>query len=219
MNTRPAGMRVAWRAIARTVIDVRYAGIELVYFNLLWFVCSLPLITLPPATGALYVIVRQLSERRAVTWRDFLHAMRDQLTVSWRWGTVNLVAALLFVVNFWFYAQLPQPFGLLLTALLIGFLLVWLLIQLYTYPLLLRQESPSVRRAMRNALALCVRHPSFTLTYAFNAAIFILMSLVVPAFWMIFTAALLGFAYTQAADVLLAFERAENPFADEADEA
>jgi hypothetical protein len=84
---------------------------------------------------------------------------------------------------------------------------------MYTYPVLLQQAQPRVRRAMRNALALCLRHPVFTLTYAFVTAIFIFMSLVVPYFWMIFTPALIFYFYNQAVTTLLKIEQGEDPFA------
>jgi uncharacterized membrane protein YesL len=208
-------MFAAWRSIARTVIDVRFVGVTLIYFNLLWFFCSLPLFTLPPATGALYVVVRELGDRREVSGRDFLRAMRAHFLDGWRWGIVNLVAGFLFVVNFWFYSQLPSPFGLLLTALLIGFLVTWLLVQMYTYPILLRQVQPRVRLAIRNAFALCLRHPVFTLIHALITGIFVFMSLVVPYFWMLFTTALVFYFYNQAVTTLLKIERGTDPFAAE----
>lgn len=212
MTARSAGMFAAWRAIARTVIDVRFIGVTLIYFNLLWFLCSIPLITLPAAIGALYVVVRELGYRRQVSWRDFFQAMRDHFVAGWRWGIVNLVVSFLFVVNFWFYSQLPSPYGLLLTALLVGFLLVWLMVQMYTFPVLLHQEQARIGLAIRNAFALCIHHPIFTLTHAFVAAIFVFMSLVVPYFWMIFTTALVFYFYNQAVITLLKIERGEDPF-------
>jgi uncharacterized membrane protein YesL len=208
-------MFAAWRSIARTVIDLRFIGITLIYFNLLWFFCSIPLITLPPATAALYVVVRKLEDRHEVSWRDFFQAMRDQFVVGWRWGLVNLVVDFLFVVNYWFYSQLAAPLDLLLTALLTGILLTWLLVQMYTYPVLLQQAQPQVRQALRNAFALCMRYPVFTLIHALTAGVFIFISLVVPYFWMIFTTGLVFYIYSQAVTTLLKIERGEDPFATE----
>ncbi len=213
MTTPSAGMFAAWRAIARAVIDVRFIGVTLIYFNLLWFFCSIPLVTLPPATAAFYVVLRELGARRDVSWHNFFRAMGQHFLISWQWGIINVAAGVLFAVNFWFYAQLPAPFGLLLTALLTGLLLTWLMVQMYTYPVLLEQEQPRVWQALRNAYALCLHHPVFTLTHALIAGIFVFMSLVVPYFWMIFTVGLIFYFYNQAVMTLLKFERGEDPFA------
>ena len=75
-------------------MDVRFIGIYLISFNLLWFFMSLPIITLPSATGALYVVTRDMVHRRSVNWRDFFAAMKAHWFTSWRWGFVNLAAAL-----------------------------------------------------------------------------------------------------------------------------
>ncbi len=210
-SRRRAGVRAAVHVLARAVIDFRDVGASLVFYNLLWFFCSLPLMTLPPATAALYVMMREMSHSRSVEWRDFFQAFRRYFFIGWRWGALNLVAAFIVVMNLWFYGYIAQPLGTLLRALWIGLALIWAIVQMYCFPVLLEQEAPRVWLALHNAFALSARHPLFTLTCASATALLALVSIATPFLWMIFTVAFLAFLYNRGVRYLLQVERGEVP--------
>jgi len=88
---------------------------------------------------------------------------------------------------------------------------IWVIIQQYTFPLLLEQEKPRVLQATRNAFVLCLRHPMFTFTYALVAATFVVMTIAVPYFWIIFTVALIMFFYNRGVWYLVQLEKGEEP--------
>ncbi len=207
-----AGFVTGWRALARTTADLRYIGLQLLYFNLLWFFTSLPLVTLFPATAALYVVTRDLSYRRDVSLRGFFTALRAHLWMGWKWGLLNLMVAALFALNLVFYRGIAGSPGVLLTAFGYGLLLVWAMVQMYTYPLLLEQSEPRLAWAVRNAIFLLVKYPLYALVHALVATTVVFMSIVVPYFWMLFTTALVLFIYSQAVRILHRLERGEDPF-------
>jgi uncharacterized membrane protein YesL len=204
-----AGIMAAWHLLGETLIhDIRFTGIYLVGFNLLWVLCSVPIITLPPATAALYVVTQQLAKRQRVSHNDFFRAMLKYAVVSWRWGLLNIAAVLVLWTNFWFFSRLDAAF---LNALVLGLGLAWLLIQMYCFPILLEQQQPSVRQALRNALVLCLRHPGFTLMYGVVTVFYVAASLSISYLWVLITAALIAFSYNRALIYLLSVERGEEP--------
>jgi len=204
-----AGVSAAWQLLVETLLhDVRFTGIYLVGFNLLWVLCSLPIITLPPATAALYVVTQQLAKRQRVNPNDFFRAMLNYAVVSWRWGVLNIAVALGLWTNFWFYSNFDATF---LKALVLGLGLGWLLIQMYCFPILLEQQQPSVRQALRNALVLCLRHPAFTMIYGFVTALIIVVSLSMIYLWVLITASLITFFYNRALVYLLSVEQGKEP--------
>lgn len=210
-SRRRAGMIAAWESIAQTVIDVRYVGVTLVYVNLLWVLGSVLIVTLPPATAALYVITREIGYRRQIGWRDFIEAMKTRYFVGWRWALLNLAAAGIIFANLTFYSYLDPSTGLPLIGLWAGLTFLWIVVQMYCFPVLLEQECPSVRIALRNAAVLSLRHPLFTLTYALVAGFFVFLSVVVPYLWALITPALLAFMVNRAVYYLVQIEQGNDP--------
>lgn len=206
---RRVGMFTAWRVLADSVLDVRDVGVALIGFNLLWFLCCLPLITAPPATAALYAITRDKALREETGIRDFFGYMWRYAWVGWRWFLLNFVAVGGGLVNIWFYNGMELAFAPLLMALWLVALVIWLCIQQFCFPLLLAQYEPRVLLALRNAAVLGLRHPLFVLTYALPTAAFAVMGFSLPYFWTIFLVALLFFFHTQGALYLLRIEQGD----------
>jgi uncharacterized membrane protein YesL len=206
-----AGMIAAWQAIGQAVIDIRYVGVTLAYFNVLWVFSSVLIVTAPPATAALYVTTREIGYRRQVGWRDFVRLLRTHFFVGWRWATLNAMAVGIVFANLTFYSYMDNAIGVLLIALWLGLGFVWLVVQMYCFPLLLEQSRPAVIMALRNAFVLSMRHPLFTLTYVLVAGFFVFISLVVPYLWVLITPALLAFLYNRAVHYLIQIEQGKDP--------
>jgi uncharacterized membrane protein YesL len=213
MNTPPrrAGIIAAWEAIAQAVIDIRYVGVTLAYVNVLWVFSSALIVTFPAATAALYVITREIGYRRPVGWRDFLGALKTHFFVGWRWMLLNALVAGIIFANLTFYSYMDNTPGLLLIGLWLGLTFVWIVVQMYCFPVLLEQAQPSVRIAFRNAAVLSLRHPLFTLNYALVAGFFVFLSVVVPYLWALITPALLTFLYNRAVYYLVQIEQGKDP--------
>ncbi len=212
MNTqRRATFLNAWQVLGSAVGDVRDIGVMLVGFNLLWFFTSVLIITAPPATLALAAITHELGYRRPVGWRDFFRFMGRYFGVGWRWGLINLAVIIIYVANLLFYTQLDAPLNFLGRGFWTLALILWLLVQMYTLPLLLEQETPHVRLALRNAFVLLLRHSTYTLAFALVAIAFSVASILVAYFWMFFTVALLLYFYGRGVWYLVRLERGEEP--------
>lgn len=204
-------MLTALQVLGAAIMDVRHVGVMLIGYNLLWFFCCLPIITAPPATAALYAITREIGYRRNMGWRDFFTYMGQYFVIGWRWGILNLIAAFLILLNIWFYDNLGVSAAPILRVLWIVIGIIWLIIQQYTFPLMLEQEKPRVLLATRNAVVLSLRHPLFTFTYGLVAAILIIMTIAVPYFWMIFIVALIMYFYNRGVWYLVQLENGNEP--------
>lgn len=181
--------------------------VYLAFYNLLWFICCLPLVTIPPATAALYVATREITHHHHIGWRDFLKTVQEYFMISWRWGILNFLVGFIFWTNLWFYTVTSSSATILLAALWWGLLVLWLIIQMYTFPILLEQEEPQIRLALRNAVILCLQHPLFTLVLALVMVFVILLTFFLPVFVALFTASLTTFIYNKAIQHLLQLEK------------
>jgi uncharacterized membrane protein YesL len=208
---RRATLIDAWAVMGRTVADVRDLGVYLIALNIVWFFTSALIIAAPPATAALYAITREYSYGNRVDWLDFFRLIRRYFWVAWRWGLLNLCAAAVYIANLQFYATQPATWSLLGRGFWTVAFIVWIITQMYCFPVLLEQEHPRIRTALRNAFVLVLRHPLFTATYTIVAAVLVLASIAVAYFWIFFTVSLLCYAYNRAVWYLTRLEHGEEP--------
>lgn len=144
--------------------------------NLVWLVSCMTIVLGPPATFALYEQNNRLAEGEVPSPRAMLRSYRKQFVVSWLWALSNLVALFVAIVSLNFYLNIGTVWGIWL-ALLIGVILIfWITMQLYTPPVLLRQEKPSLPLAWRNAFVLLIQSPIPSLLYLFLAVVLIIIS-------------------------------------------
>jgi uncharacterized membrane protein YesL len=208
-HRQQAGMMDAWRVLASAVDDVRSIGVHLVGLNILWFFTSCLIITAPPATAALYAMTREMGYRHPIEWQDFFRFLRRYFWVSWRWGLVNLLAVLITSANLFFYQNFDPPTAFILRGIWISLFILWIIIQMYCFPVLLEQQEPSVRLALLNASVLVLRHPRFTLIFALVTFTFSIASIAVIYFWFFFTVALLCYFCNRGVWYLTRIEKGE----------
>jgi uncharacterized membrane protein YesL len=186
------------RSSARAMLVEAYLlSIPLITTNVMWLLLSLPVVTLIPATGGLYYATNLLAHDKVSSWRSVLEGFRRHFWLSWRWGSLNLVIYGGLIANIWFYGQVSwgvwfRPLFLLLT-------LLWTLLQIYLFPILLEQERPSLRLALRNSFILLLRRPFHTLGWFIALAVLALGSTYfLPPLWLVFTVSLLLYLSNRA---------------------
>lgn len=165
----------------------------IVRINLLWFALSVPIVTAPPALAGLYSYVHKLAREEDFPTRDdFWQGFHALKWVAWRWALLNLFAGVILASNLLFYATVDTSAARALTW---GWAIVganWFAAQGYVFPLLLLQEQPRIRTALRNALVIYIRHPVRTLAHALLAGAIALVSSVALLPWVLFTGAVLA---------------------------
>jgi uncharacterized membrane protein YesL len=171
------------------VADAYVATIPLITLNLVWLVCSLPLVTLIPSTAALFYATNRIAHGKSADIPTFFEGFRLYFRRSWLWGLLNIVVVAILVSNFVYYGRFDSNLASVAGGIVIVASVLWASLQVYTFPLLLEQEHPHLRLALRNSLILLIRRPFFTLGALLLMALLVAISILVilPA-WLFFTA-------------------------------
>lgn len=156
------------RILRDRLIDAYMGLIPLIRVNVLWVLCSLPLITLIPATGALMVVTFHLAKTQRADTEIFFQAFRQYFKQSWAVGLMNLFVGVAIGANLYYYGLYPHETWTGIARIIVLILSVgWVSFQMQIFPLLLEQEKPSVRLAMRNSIVILLKRPLFTLGAGF----------------------------------------------------
>jgi uncharacterized membrane protein YesL len=149
-----------------------------------------------PAGYALAVMLRRVTEFEAFTARDFIGAIRANYRRGWAMGLVSVVGTTVLLVNLSFYSALGG-FGPVLVPLFIVITIIWLLMQMYLFPLAVITDGGPLR-VLRNAAIVVVRHPGLTVLTGLASLLVIVVStfLVIP--WVIISVGALTALGTRA---------------------
>jgi hypothetical protein len=135
--------------------------------DLIWALAGSLLLALPLpiVSGALCFVTNQASRGKIVRWGTFVTGLRCYWAKSLIVALINLVVLILIATNVQFYAVVLQ--GTWTNFAVIAWLVVgiyWLLTQMFWFPMILELENEKVLLALRNALAMVIITPGFTLT-------------------------------------------------------
>ena len=151
------------RALANWLVEAYHNMAELVIVNLLWFLLTIPVVTAPPAAAGLYYATNQVAYEKTINWRTFFEGFRTHFWMSWRWALMVVLGTVLILSNIWFYRGFEAQWSVWLQSFFMGLLVLWGLLNLYTFPLLLEQSDRRLVIALRNSLVLYIRRPLFSL--------------------------------------------------------
>ena len=137
---------------------------DLLIINVLWILCSLPVITLGPATIAAFdVTMKMAGEEEGHVAAQFWQAFKKNLKTGIPYGLLLLAGSYLVWLNFSLFEQLEEhPFLLLVCGWVGGFLLV--LMFLYAFALQARYRN-TVMRTLKNSADIAIRCSDSIRTY------------------------------------------------------
>jgi uncharacterized membrane protein YesL len=150
--------------VALVAKDVYNWLLPLVTINILWFLLSLTVILMPPATVALYDVAYEAKRGRSPEIRLYLRAVRRWLVPGWIWALINTGLALVALFAFSFYGTQPGVAQIAL-VICIAYSAVIVLAQYYFWPYVMLQIQVSLRTAARNALFTLLGDAPFVLFY------------------------------------------------------
>lgn len=157
--------------------------LHVLLLNILWIVCSLPIITMGAATTAVYyVTLKMIRDEEGYTTRSFFDAFKTnfkQATVIW---LILLVIGLLVGADLTVYMRSSSIslFGMVLMAAFFAVAVVYLFEHIYAFALLARFDN-TVWGTMKNAVIMSIRHlPSSILMVTSNVILTAIGFLVFP---------------------------------------
>lgn len=153
--------------------------------EILWFALCLPVITAPLAFTGLYYTMHELANGESVDWKTFFEGIKRYFWAGVRWFLFNLLVVFVMAFYFLFFSSsgLAGDLKQALSGVPAGLLIVWAIINAFTFPLMLEQDKPTYLTALRNSLVFYLKWPIYTLAFIlFNAAVIALsIWLQVPA--------------------------------------
>ena len=140
---------------------------DLVILNILFMICSIPIITIGAATTALYtVMLKFVKDEEGYIFSGFFIAFKDNFrkaTISW---LIMLVIGLTITFNFFITTDIGELTGahwlqLFFVGIFSLFSLIWVFIYMYLFPLIARYESP-IKSTFINAILIAIAKLPYT---------------------------------------------------------
>lgn len=179
--------------IKKTLVDSYYNAVELVIVNVLWAIFTVLIIPAPAAAAGLFYATHRMAGGKTISWRHFFEGFRKFWKIGLFWFLINTLVMTILLGSFFFYARQPVEWFTWLQGFTIFALIFWLFIQIYTFPLVLEQETPSIKLALRNSLVFFLRMPGYSLGLALFLVLFFYLSTLLLLPWVLFTASLSSF--------------------------
>lgn len=183
------GLAAVWGGVGHVYGRMfSYVGV-----NLLWLVCSLPIVTAPAAWAGLcrfsYHALRHPTADISEYWAGFRATLGRGLVI----GVINVVLVITSVSNLIAYpARDNDPLIAVLRIAWIMLPVIWFALQLYVFALLPALERPTLIGAYRNAAIMVILNPFYTLVIWISAGLLIALSVVFPLVLALLTGALLA---------------------------
>ena len=149
-----------------------------VWLNILWFVCSLPIFTLGPATTALFYACQKMArDEEGYITRSFFHSFRQNFRQGTLIGLImtGLGGFLCFDGFVLLRLYKTSAFWAVLTAVFLVALAAWFIVLIWIFPLLAHFNNTTLAM-FKNAIMLAMR---FLLCTVLMAAIYIAMALLI----------------------------------------
>ncbi len=180
-----------------TFKNAYFSLFELLVYNLLWIAFTVLVVTAPPAFAGLYYATNQMAHEKSGKPALFFQGFRKYFGISYLWAVVNLVVVLLSLYNVWFYGGYNSLFGAIMQGFFLAVVFLWLMLQMYTFPLLLEQEQPNLWQAIRNSAVIVMQHLSLTMGLYVVLILMYIVSTLVQVPWVLFTVAASAFIANQ----------------------
>lgn len=134
---------------------------DIMILNLLWVICSIPIITMGASTTAVYYVTLKLvRDEEGSTFKSFFKSFKEnfrQSTIIW---LILLAAGALIGFDLYFFLRMQTVTSTLRTVLIAvfgGFMIIYLSIALFVFPIQAKFHNP-IKRTLFNAFFMSIRH-------------------------------------------------------------
>lgn len=190
---------------------------RLAVLNLTWLLFSLPILTLVPATDALFSVLDhwRKEETEIPIFRTFWEVFRQNFWRSFKLGLPILLVSIVVLLDIWFFHHYPKAAAWLqiYKYSIYTFGLLFGLVTLYSYPLS-KRSNHSILQLYLTSAYLMIGNPLYSLGLLFSAVTIFLILLKWSGLFFFFSASLLAWLATLAVDRALkkAAERRKNSY-------
>jgi len=172
-------------------LDMYYQTTPLFNVNVVWFLLSLPVVTILPSMGGLYYAVLNYQKTKNANWPIFWEGVKKHWLSSLKWGIIVLIGDLLLALNIWFSLNIDEVWSIYTLTIGVLVAIIWFAINQFSFPLLLLQDEKKILLAIRNAYVIVFRRPLDTLKVMALNIVITAVSIFIPPLWMFITMALI----------------------------
>ena len=135
---------------------------DLVLLNVLWLICSVPVITIGASTTAMYYVsITSIRSGDGYVVRRFFKSFKEsfrQITPVW---LIMLICGMLFIGDLIFWNQVQEPIGKIMLIISVVIIMLLLVIGLWIFPVFAKFTG-SRRNLMKNAAAFAIGYLPYT---------------------------------------------------------
>lgn len=199
--------RTLWNAI-QDAFDVLGS---LILINILWLLFTLPVVTAPGAFAGVYYAAHQLVQREPFDIKFFFTGFKRYFLPGFAWLGVNIIVTGSMGLNYLYLSAMDSTLAIFFRSAVLVVFLFWVLLQFYTFPLMVEQEKPNYITAMRNSVVLFLKWPGFMLIFSILMVVIIALSVWVVVPFAVFTTGWCSFLAAYAVRQKLEEEFAKHP--------
>lgn len=139
---------------------------DIVVINLLWIICSIPLITLGASTTALYFSsLKIIKDNDNSARKNFFKSFKEnfkQSTIIW---IIFFIIGIIIISDYWLFSNLSDKLGNLAVIgkyIFSAIGIIWFIIILYLFPVIAAFEN-TTKNLLKNAIIFSISHLPSTL--------------------------------------------------------
>ena len=147
---------------------------DVLVVNILWIICSIPVVTAGASTTAMYYVTLKLArDEDGYTIRSFFKSFKEnfkQATAIW---LIFLLTGMLLAFDVYYFIKMAAPSSLrtIMISVFVAMIFIWSAMFTYVFPLQARFYNP-VKRTIFNSFFMSIRHMFHTIgMLAVDAAI------------------------------------------------
>lgn len=134
----------------------------MIYLNLLWMVCCIPVMMIGPSTTALhYAMLKVVSGDDSDLTRHFFHSFKQNLKQGMLLGITATAVGVICVINYLYYIVSPGKIVSVVQVFHLIFILLYLMILTWLFGVLARFENTSLK-ILQFSFFLSFRHFGYT---------------------------------------------------------
>lgn len=151
--------------------------VNLIKLNIIWVLCSLPLVTAGAALCALHVTaVRILEGEEGYVFRDFWTVYRSKMRLSLKLWLPLLAAAITLIFDYMFWREVEGNLAEGMRVLICVLSGLWIALVIYVFPLAARMET-AAGVTLRNGLLLVLKYLPQSVYLLFITGVFLAAAL------------------------------------------
>lgn len=169
---------------------------DLIILNIIYCLCCVPIITIGPATTALYyVTLKMVKNEESYIIKSFFKSFKLNFKQGAVIGILLMAAAGIIIGDIYIMLNWEAKYKYVLIVIFIFLLVIWLFVTMYIFPLLATFEN-TIKQTFKNALLMSIRHlPTTMLVFVLTVVSYLLVGFIVQLmpFWFLIGFALLAY--------------------------